>query len=163
MRTIRNTMILGGLLLGILAIGSTGAKAQMAGPADFAGTFTLPHDAQWGRMFLPAGEYTLYYGQLTIGGVHAVKIVGKEKGSPSGYVVSLPAVHSTASKNALVCIREGDGLIVRALNISELGESVGFMMPRNLKLVANRQVHGKYILAEGPSLIQQIAITPSGK
>lgn len=47
----------------------------------------------------------------------------------------------SAAKTELVCTREGNVDIVRALNVPALGESINFSLPHNMKLMANNQKH----------------------
>ena len=80
MKTNRSLMTLAGLSLVLFALGAIGAKGQQAPSLEttnFAGAFTLPTDAQWGRMALPAGDYALYYGDN--GTARIVEVVGKAK------------------------------------------------------------------------------------
>ena len=165
MKTIRSLMTLAGLSLVFFALGAIGTKAQEApslATTNFAGAFTLPTDAQWGRIALPAGDYALYYGH--IGTARLVEVVGKAKGSPHGLVISGAPTSVSASKSALVCIREGGTLVVRTLDMAPLGESVQFAMPHGAKLMAHNGKNNGYTqLAGGPMLIQRIPIMSNAK
>jgi hypothetical protein len=158
MKTIRNLMILVGLFVGFLALGTAGAKGQVLDTPSFAGTFTLPFEAQWGKMTLPAGDYTLKFGLLSTG--HAlVEVKGRAEGSLHGVVEAGPYGQTSATKNAIVCIREGNALIVRTLEMPAIGESVAFMLPRGTKLTAQKGKHNGYTqLAEAPMLIQRVPV-----
>lgn len=157
MKTIRSLAIVVGLFGAILALGATGAKAQVLRSPDFTGKFTLPYAAQWENMTLPAGEYTLKYGFLD-GGADAVEIAGKAKGSPHGTIMAVPNGQSSAVKNSLVCIRDGNHLIVRTLELTAINESLKFGMPHGLRLVSERRQHNERTLAEAPMLIQRLAV-----
>lgn len=164
MKMVRNFATLAGVSLMLLTLGATGATAQGFGLNQFAGKFTLTHEAQWGGMTLPAGEYNLSYGQLFKGGVYAVMITGIAEGSPHGTILAGPVDQTSATKSQLVCIRNGDALIVRALELPALGETVEFPMPHGLRLLAQQMHRGtNRLLAEAPTLFQQIPVTLNQK
>jgi|GEM_PF-467356 hypothetical protein len=161
MKTIRRLTTLAGLAVVVFALSATGARAQ--GPAltvtNFSGTFTLPFNAQWGRVALPAGEYSLYYGS-NFGGTKYVEIVAKERGSLHVLLLAgAPIDVSPNAKNALVCVREGNIGIVRALEMPQIGEALRFRMPQGAMLVSHNGRHnGSTQIAEAPVLIQRITI-----
>ena len=160
MKTIRSLMTLAGLILAVFALGATGAKAQTLANNDFAGTFTISHEAQWGKMTLPAGTYNLYYGPLQDGSTSMVEVVGKAKGSPHGLILAAGKEDVSAANNSLVCVREGDTLIVRTLEMPAIGTAAQFSMPNGSSLVARNAKHNGYTqLAEGPVLLQRIPVT----
>lgn len=164
MKTIRSLTILAGLPLLVLALGATGAKAQSLRGSDFAGTFTLPFEAQWGSTILPAGEYSLYYGQPFAGGPLTVEVLGKEKGSPHVFILPQGTGSASTTKSALVCVRVGNAGIVRGLQMAAIGKSVTFAMPHGSKLVAQNGKHNGYTqLAQAPMLIERIPITLNTK
>ena len=165
MKTIRSLTILAGLSLAVLGLGATGAMAQQ-GPSlsvtSLHGTFTLPVDAQWGSMALPAGTYTLQYGR--VGEANFVEVEGTTKGSPHGLINVQQPDSTSARKNAIVCVREGGTLIVRALEMPAIGQAANFPMPRGTQLTAQRRVgSANKLLAEAPMLIQRVPVTLSGK
>jgi hypothetical protein len=162
MKTIRSLMTLAGLILAVFALSATGAKAQSLTNTSFAGTFTISHEAQWGRMTLPAGTYNLYYGPLHDGGASVVEVVGKAKGSPHGLILAAGNDDASAANNALVCVREGSTLIVRTLEMPAIGTSAQFSMPHGARLVAHNRNHKGYTqLAEAPMLIERISVAPN--
>jgi hypothetical protein len=163
MKMIRTLTTLAGLSLVLLALGATGARAQGSATTNYAGSFTLPLEAQWGAMTLPAGNYSLYYGHKFLGGAYLVEVVGKTEGSPHGMIPIQARNDVSSRKNSLICIRDGDSLVVRKLELPAIGESVSFAMPHGLKLLARKQRHGKYILAEAPMLIQRVPVQMNGK
>ena len=160
MKTIRSLMTLAGLILAVFALSATGAKAQALTGTNFAGTFTISHEAQWGNMALPAGAYNLYYGTLNDGGVNIVEVAGQAKGSPHGVIKVAGRDDTSAAKSALVCVREGNTLIVRTLEMPEIGTTAEFTMPHGARLVAQNAKHNGYTqLAEAPMLIERIPVT----
>lgn len=162
MKTIRNFMILAGLSVAIVAIGAIGAKAEWIPLPEFTGSFTLPVQARWGSVTLPAGDYSFYYGASFKGGPYAVEVVSKADGSVRGMFLVRARKETSASKNALVCTREGNVDIVRALDLPALGESINFSLPPNTELMANRQGHNATNqTAELEGLTQRIPVTPN--
>jgi hypothetical protein len=160
MKTIRSLMTLAGLILAVFALSATGTKAQSLTRTNFAGTFTISHEAQWGRMTLPAGTYNLYYGPLQEGSASMVEVVGQAKGSPHGVIPVAGKDDASAANSALVCIREGDTLIVRTLEMPAIGTAAQFSLPNGSRLVAQNAKHNGYTqLAEAPMLIQRIPVT----
>lgn len=163
MKTIRSLTILAGLSLVLLALGVTGAKAQdgqSLSITNLNGTFTLPLDAQWKNMSLPAGTYTLQYG--TLNGFHIVEVQGTAKGSPHGLILVQQPESTSAKNNAIVCVREGGTLVVRALEMPSIGQSANFAMPRGTQLTAHNHT-GYTQLAEAPMLIQRIPVALNAK
>jgi hypothetical protein len=167
MKTIRSLMTLAGLSLVIFALGVTGAQAQQAPSLSithFGGTFTLPLEAQWGRMTLPAGQYSLYYGSVQDGSASMVEVAGKAKGAPHGLIPVAGKDDASAATSALVCVREGSTLIVRTLEMSAIGTSAQFSMPNGARLVAQNAKHNGYTqLAEAPSLIERVPVAFNAK
>jgi hypothetical protein len=160
MKTLRSLMVLAGLSVAILAMSAVGAKAQLISLPDFTGSFTLPVQARWGGMTLPAGDYSLYYGQPFKGGIHAVEVVNKADGWVLGMAFVRGLSQTSASKNELVCTREGNTDIIRALDVPALGESIHFDLPHNMKLMTNGQNHPVIPrMAEARGLTQRIPVS----
>ena len=141
MKTIRTFMTLAGLCVVLVALGATEASAAVISFPRFTGSFTLPTQAQWGAMTLPAGNYSLYYGQAFNGGTNAVEVVNQADGSVRGMVLVEARNDTSAQRNALVCTREGNLDIVRALDLPALGESLNFALPPGTRVVASLQNH----------------------
>jgi hypothetical protein len=160
MKTIRSLMVLAGLSVVFFALSVTGTKAQGLNTTSFTGTFTLPSEAQWGKMTLPAGKYTLHYGQPFNGGVYAVEVFDKAAEISRGMLLPLAISSTSTRKNALVCVREGDVLVVRALEMGDLGTSINFALPHGTRLMAHNGSRNQYAqLAEAPMLIQRVPVT----
>jgi hypothetical protein len=158
MKTIRNLMILSGLCLVLFALTATGARAQTFASTSLTGTFTLPVETHWGAMTLPAGDYTLRYGMPFRGGIYAVTVAGKAEGSPRGMILPRARDDASGGKNVLNCIREGDTLFVRALELPAIGESVHFRIPHGVEV---RSTVGRYENAHnqgGKSRFVQVAV-----
>ena len=164
MKSIRNLMTVAGLSVVLLALGTTGANAQMTTTTNFAGTFTLSHPAEWGTMVLPAGEYTLSYSQAFNGGTSIVAVAGKRDGITRGMVLVKANSDASTKRDALVCIREGDALVVRALEMPQIGTAANFALPRGTKLTAQKGNHNGYTqLAEASMRIERIPVTMNAK
>jgi hypothetical protein len=163
MKTIRSLMTLVGLSMMVFALSATGANAQALTSTNFAGTFTISHEAQWGNMTLPAGNYSLHYGTLNESSF-LVEVRGMANGSPHGVIVVTGRDDTSASKSALVCVREGSTLIVRTLEMPSIGTAAGFNMPHGARLVAHNAKHNGYTqLAEAPRLIERIPVAFNAK
>jgi hypothetical protein len=143
MKTIRNMAILVGVGLALFASGTTSAKAQTLTSAAFSGTFTLPFDAQWGSMNLPAGDYNLYYGRWNGDGAFTVEIMGNADRNPHGVVLTRGRNLISTGENVLVCVRKGNKGYVRSLKLPAIGEAAEFAMPHGVevesKLIAKHE------------------------
>jgi hypothetical protein len=163
MKTIRSLTTILGLSLALFALGAIGARGQALDFAQFVGKFTLPIAAQWAGISLPAGDYTLRYATLK-GGPAFVEVQGTAKVSPHVVIHVSGSDQTSARKNALVCIRTGDSLIIRAVEMPAIGEAVTFALPRGAKLTAHHGGNSTNTqLAEARMLIQRVAITLNGK
>jgi hypothetical protein len=135
MRTIRNITILMGLSLALLALAATEATGQVIDSARFAGTFTLPTEAQWGTTTLPAGNYTFRYGILHTG-AGLVEVRGTAKGGHYSMIVAGPGSQTSTTNNAILCTREGNRGYVRELQMGAIGETVRFILPHRVRVRA---------------------------
>lgn len=162
MKTYRSLAASVGFSLVLLALAAVGARAQVINTPVFSGTFTLPRSTQWGSVTLPAGKYSLRLGHQM--GAEVVEIVGEAKGSPHGFLMAGPHQNVSATRNSLTCVRDGDALIVRSLEMPAIGESIAFQLPNGARLLANgRNLDGYSQLAEGPALTQRIPVTWTAK
>jgi hypothetical protein len=84
-------------------------------------------------MALPAGDYSLSYGKPFSGGIYVLVVVGKAEGCPRGMIFIRGHSQTSATKNALVYIREGNKAYVRELRLGAIGESVDFTLPRGVR------------------------------
>ncbi len=163
MKSIRNFVTLFGLSLMLAAFGAAGARAQGFTMTSVGGTFNLPFEAQWGAMTLPAGTYNLNYGYAS-SGLPVVEVRGEAKGSPSGFILAQAYDKTSGTRNVIVCVREGSAGIVRGLELSVIGESASFALPRGAQLTAQEHNGNKNIqLAGGPMLVQRLPVRLNGK
>jgi hypothetical protein len=159
MKTIRNFATLFGLSLMLAAFGAAGARAQGFTMTDVGGSFNLPLQAQWGGMTLPAGTYTLHYGYAA-SGRPVVEVQGEAKGSPHGIIMARSHDRATGTKNAIICVREGDTLAVQGLELAAAGDSASFSLPRGARLTARQgNSKGTVQVAEAPMLIQRVPVS----
>lgn len=167
MKTIRRVLTLVCLSLLFPALAATVAKAQSisAQATEFSGSFTLPFETQWGSITLSAGEYTLDYGRtIDPAGMYAVAITAKEDGGGHGVLLVAGRGQARARANSLVCVREGNTLIVTGLELPAIGESVTFKMPKSAQLMARKKgAHATTQLAEAHMLIERLPIRSNKK
>ena len=110
------------------------AAAQGSPISILSGSFTLPFDAQWGAMTLPAGDYTFDYSARY--GERIVEVRGTAKGSPHGLVLPNGQDQSSAAGNGLVCRRAGDGYVIGALELPVIQTKLTFGLPPSAKILA---------------------------
>lgn len=158
MKTIRSLMAMFGLSLVLSTLVAIGARGQALDSGQFNGKFTLPFVAQWGAMTLAPGNYTLQYGTQK-SGQRLVEVRGTAKGSPYGMIQARPGGVTTATRNTIVCVREGSVLIVRALEMPAIGEVVEFAVPHGIRLRVHKAKHNGFAQFDrGHMPIQRVAL-----
>ena len=157
MKNIRNLMILSGLCLALLALAVTGARAQAISSTHFAGTFTLPLETHWGAVTLPAGDYTLRYG-TAFSSTRLVTIAGKADGRTLGMILAGSRNDASGKENVLNCVREGNKLYVRALQMPLIGESIHFKIPHGVEVRSTISPYEKAHNRGGKNQFVQVAI-----
>lgn len=158
MKMIRSFATMAGFSLVLVALGVAGARAQNLSKTLFHGSFNLPTTAQWGPMTLPAGKYNLYYGPLEQFGINVVEVVSKTKGGPQTFILAKGQARITAKKSSLVCTHEGNGLVVRKLEMATMGKSINFTLPHGMQFLSQKLAHGKYMAAKEQTPIQRISV-----
>jgi hypothetical protein len=145
----------------VLSVGP--AFAQRLDKVNAQGKFTLPFEAQWGKATLPAGQYSFQAGRAQ-GGAQMISVSGETKGSQQTFVIVAAHDASTnANTSELVCIRQGHTGIVRALVLTNLGETMYFSIPKNERLMAKtRSGKTRTLVAQAPELIQCIPVEAAG-
>lgn len=136
MKRLRTLIVPISVLAIFFGLAVTGANAQILKVTDIAGKFTLPFEAQWGRMTLPAGNYNLYYGSVTKSGLRVVEVAGEDWGTLHGVVLPMETKNPKGEGNFLVCVFEGNRAFVRSLQMAEIGQSVGFARPHGVSVSA---------------------------
>jgi hypothetical protein len=163
MKTIRSLLTLVAMSMVLFALGTAEAKARVFDTVSFEGSVTLPLDTQWGAMRLPAGEYKVLLGSNDFG-FKFVEVRDKAKGSLHGMILAGPFGDTSATKNALVCVRKDNLLIVRTLELPTLGHRVSFRNHRGEHLLARNRNRGTNMqLAEVPELTQRIPVKMTAK
>lgn len=108
-----------------------GAHAQMGSRSRFAGQFTLPFEAHWGSVDLPAGHYTFTV-ENEFGGTK--QVVHLMNGTRTLGMV-MPEQFSTynpeqINETALLCVRNAGTYSVRAVTMPEVGV-LYYTVPKN--------------------------------
>lgn len=140
MKTIRRSMILVGFSVALFGLAATVASAQALSTTSFAGKFTLPVETHWGAMTLPAGDYSLRYG-TTFSSTYLVTVADEAEGRILGMILPGSRNDVKVAENVLDCVREGDTLFVRALELPAIGESIHFKIP-HVVAVRSRVIAG---------------------
>lgn len=135
MKKIGSLMISVTALVALFALVGTGAKAQSLNSTHFVGKFTLPFEAQWGRMALPPGNYNLKYG-FTRGGLRMVEVAGEDKADVHGWVIAWGSGDTKGEGSFLVCVLEGGKGYVRSLQMAGLGDGIEFARPHGVSVAA---------------------------
>lgn len=114
------------------------------------GKFTLTFDAKWGKVSLPAGNYTLAINHYSSMATVVISQSGRNVG------IALPEIFDyteNKSKTAeLVCIRHNGMVTIRELRVPQVG-TYYFPLPKNLTLMAAQQ----------PEMIETVPLQPVGE
>jgi len=144
----------------VLTLALTAVTAGTVSAQDLQGKFNLPLQTRWALANLPAGNYSFEV-TATQGGQHVVIVRSKAKGGPA-VIIPLGATEPSrrTNKSALVCVRQGSILIVRALELGYFGETTYFRMPRGTRVYAQqRSGQSLTLVAEAPELIERVVVT----
>ncbi len=91
-----------------------------------------------------------------------VEITGKAIGGPHGFVNVLSKHSNKAKVNKLACIRTGNWVIVRSLQLSAIHQTVVFPVPRGTKFLARQRSRSTgTLLAAQPAMGQRMPATES--
>ena len=135
--------------LAIVALLATVVSAGLLSAEDIVGKFTLPFEAKWGLATLPAGDYQ--FNLNTAVSPYTVTLRGQDK---TVMIMSEGASSEDVSnRSELVIVRKGRTGTIRALHLSDVGRTFLYAPSKG-----ERQ-----LLAQGPVLIQRIAVSVSGK
>jgi hypothetical protein len=112
----------------VLAVGAMGASAIPAHAQAAAGRFTLAHKVRWGRVSLPAGDYTFSLESQTWPARITVRQLG---GSTAAMILpTLISANTLTGASLLVLHDEGGESVVSALRLSSLGLALEFASPK---------------------------------
>jgi hypothetical protein len=135
-------------LVAAVVFGGVAAKLQ-ARPATM-GKFTLPFDAQWGMVSLPAGDYAFAVDHMTPNGTIFVY-----RGAEAVGIVRPQDLENGGDPSAagqLLCMRHDGKYTVRALALPEVG-TFYFALPTDLNT----------LVAQQPQLVETVSIQVSGE
>jgi hypothetical protein len=137
--------------LAIVALLATVVSAGLLSAEDTIGTFTLPFEAKWGQAILPAGDYSF---KLNTASYPSIATVRQGQRSAAFIMANAGLTRGKVDgPSALIIVRRGRTGFVRALRLAEVGATLEYLPPKG-----ERQM-----LAQGPVLIQRIAVSVSGK
>jgi hypothetical protein len=135
-------------LIAVIAFGTIAPRLQ-AGPA-LQARFKLPFNAQWEKVALPTGDYTLSLDHTSLGGTIIVYRGTEAKG------ILRPQIFENSQKEGknpvLICIRHDGNVTVRALRLPNVG-TFYFSLPKELK----------GLMAQQPKLIETISVEVTGQ
>lgn len=164
MKRMRTILTLAGVLLLVPTFGVVSARAQSMFHGVANGKFSLPFQAQWGNVTMPAGNYTFSLYEFASGGSLMVRIHGEAKGSAHGYVLTEAQNSTRAPENELLCIHNGNKEIVSALVLPTMGKSFTFKVPSAEEMLTRRINHNTNIQsAEATGLIQSVPVKMTAK
>jgi hypothetical protein len=148
MRLNRSLKLVAPLALALLAgcLTANLASAQEA----YRGKFTLPFEARWGQVVLPAGEYSFTLDHGTVGGIVSVR---EETGRAVGYVQTEGIYdRQTFDHSELVLVRSGENYAIRALRLADLGLTLEYSVPKT----------GRQLIVQSPQLLERIPVAMGG-
>jgi len=137
----------------VLALAGAAIFVGVANAQDtvYAGNFTLPFEAQWGGLTLPAGDYSLKLGYSPAGWD---TILIEQDGRKLGMVMSRSHNQDLSSKHSTLVVARSDGRArIVALHVEELRSDFNYGVPRG----------GARVIASAPELIQRIPLSSNGK
>jgi hypothetical protein len=128
--------------------------ANLAKASDaYTGKFTLPFEARWGGLVLPAGEYSFALNDLTVAGMIAVR---HDRQNLGVVLVRSVSDYGTSGKNELVAVSNGQVYRISTLRLQSGGRNdyvIEFQTPKTEQPSP----------ARGPELSQAIPLSMSGK
>jgi hypothetical protein len=125
--------------------------ANLASAQDaWKGTFTLPFEARWGQIVLPAGEYSFTLDHALVGSIVTIQA---ETGQTLGFVQTQGIYdRQTFDRSELILVRSGGNYTIRALRLAELGLTLEYSVPKT----------EKQLITQAPRLLERIPVTMGG-
>ena len=142
MNVIRSIRIAGTAAVALLAMSLTPNHANAQA---FTGKFTLPFQANWDRVVLPAGEYSFSIDNLVAGGRIVIARDGKNVGMVQVATVS---DFSTPPKSEMVAATTAAGITISVLRL-DTGYTIRFLPPNE----------GRRARGHGPALTYNLPIS----
>lgn len=150
MKSNRSVTLMNSFGLAVLAVVLC---SSLASAQRYAGKFTLPVETRWERAVLPAGEYSITL-DTTLPRIFRIqrenKVVSLIPAFPSSGMAGGPV----GGRSALIGIRNGQTLRIRALSLAELQMTLYFVLPK---------AESSLVAQGGPKLIERVPITMTGK
>jgi hypothetical protein len=140
--------VLGPALVAVIAFGVIAANLQ-ARPAT-RGHFVLPYDVQWGKVALPAGDYTFAVDHLTSNG--AILLYRGTQAAGIIHSQTLDNEQNQSKAGQLLCVRHDGRVTVRALALPEVG-TFYFALPKGMNA----------LVAQQPQLIETVSVEVGGE
>ena len=149
MKTNQSSRMVKNLALALVGVFIFAGAVNAQEPA-CQGKFTLPFEAQWGEVTLPAGDYAFTLHSTALGSRIVTVVQGQRK---VAMVMAQGRSHGDSAKaSALIVTRSGGRARIHALHLAELGDFFyGAPKAEGLQM------------ASTPQLIQRIPISTNGK
>ena len=128
--------------LALLAISTI---PSVANAQAYSGKFTLPFSARWGKMTLPAGEYTFTAGNLTATGSVVILHDGKFVGS---VMVGGVSYDDPSADSSLIAVPVGNTHMISMLRLENLC-AMSFLIPK--------QERGQIFAENGKPVLARVA------
>ena len=149
MKTNRSSRMARNVVLALAGAFIFAGTVNAQGPA-CQGKFTLPFEAQWGPVSLPAGDYAFTLDSTAMGSRVVTVVQGQRK---VAMVMAQGRSHGDSAKaSALIVTRSGGRARIQALHLDELGDFF-YSAPKAEGLQ----------MASAPQLIQRIPVFANGK
>jgi hypothetical protein len=151
MKANRNSFLVKLAVLAVLAVcfGVGAASAQNFSPV-FKGTFTLPFEARWGQATLAPGDYSFSVDRAS--GPYLVTVRGEGETvivmAMSGWTGDL------SGHSHLTAVRTGRGYRIRSLEMTDLGQTLTFGIPK----AERRQIMAHVLVP-----IERVPVVHNGK
>jgi hypothetical protein len=105
-------------LVVIVTLATCAFAAAANAQTSYTGKFTLPHEARWGSVVLPAGSYSILMSSSS-----APALVWSTHGEMKMFTTPPMIADSQKGAAAITLTVNGKERIVRSLNLPELGKS----------------------------------------
>jgi hypothetical protein len=146
MNSTRSSNLVKILSLGVLV---AGINATLANAQEIKGKFTMPFEAHWGGITLPAGDYTI---ALDPAARSAIKVMQGDRGT--GFVLTRGVSEDTKSgASAMLAVPTRGGYRITTLHLEELGVTLYFAQPKS----------ERFVLAQAPTLKRRVPILMASK
>ena len=140
------SLILASVVAVALSVGAGVANAQTS---VCKGKFILPFKAQWGKMVLPAGEYTYTLDKANING----RVTIRQGDKTIGTVTAVGFWQGNNLKQSeLLAVDTGSVYRIRALRLAGIGVAYSYSVPEETAK----------LMARNPEFVHQISVSHGG-